>query len=95
MEAAMALAKKMDAEKLAKVEEKISYGFENLLFKKPNKAQLAALANFYQQSLKEYQTNPIALTELITEKEDQKPTYAAMINVANVLLNMDEFLMKG
>jgi len=95
MEAAMALAKKMEGKEFTKVEEQISYGFESLLFKKPSEAQLVELSSFYKRSLTEYQTNPMAIRELIAEAEDQQPAFAALVNVANVLLNMDEFLMKG
>jgi len=95
MEAAVALAKKMDNPSFTKTEDKISYGFENLLFKKPTAEQLTELSNFYNRSLKNYETNPMDIESLITEVDDQKATFAAMINVANVLLNMDEFIMKG
>ena len=95
MEAAMALAKKMDDPSLTKIEEKISLGFENLLFKKPTQEQLIELSSFYRRSLKNYKGNPADIQALITEVDDQKADYAAMINVANILLNMDEFLMKG
>lgn len=95
MEAAMALAYKMESEEFPKIEDRISYGFENLLFRKPSEAQLTELSKFYQRSLEEYRSNPMAISELIEEEAKQQPTFAAMVNVANVLLNMDEFLMKG
>ena len=85
----------MDNPSFTKTEDKISYGFENLLFKKPTAEQLTELSNFYNRSLKNYETNPMDIESLITEVDDQKATFAAMINVANVLLNMDEFIMKG
>jgi len=103
MEAAVALAQKMetfsqkgtDTHLIAKTEEKISHGFESLLFKKPTEQQLVELSSFYDRSLKNYEDNPTDIQALIADVNDQKASFAAMINVANVLLNMDEFLMKG
>ncbi|MEM1119953.1 MAG: PSD1 and planctomycete cytochrome C domain-containing protein [Bacteroidota bacterium] len=95
LEAAKALAERMNSPALSTLSEKISFGFEHLLFKKPNADQLQALTAFYEKSLANYQADEAALGELILNKEQQHPTFAAMINVANVLLNMDEVVMKG
>jgi len=103
MEAAVALAKKMQSmpnegnkepNKL-KLADKINSGFEHLLFKQATAEQLTELMTFYERTLKEYQSNPMAIGELLGDGAKQEPEMAAMINVANVLLNMDEFLMKG
>jgi len=95
IEAAKALAERMDAEHLVDISAKISFGFENLLFKKPNAAQLTELTTFYKRSLDDYRKNPAAVKALININDLQKPEFAALINIANVLLNMDEVIMKG
>ena len=103
MEAAVALAEKMSgfgAEKIGTISDdslndKINYGFENLLFKLPSEAQSKELVAFYERTLKNYEANPMEIRELLGEEAELQPERAAMINVANVLLNMDEFLMKG
>jgi len=103
MEAAVALAQKMQnvpnekelASNNLKLADKINIGFEHLLFKPATAEQLKELMTFYQRTLKDYQSNPRAISELLGEEAMQEPEMAAMINVANVLLNMDEFLMKG
>lgn len=103
LEAAMALAKKMQSvsttinakSNKANLADKIKVGFEHILFKRPTDEQLTELTTFYERTLQEYQSNPMAIRELLGERETPEPEMAAMINVANVLLNMDEFLMKG
>lgn len=95
VEAAIALAQRMSQKEQAVVAEKISFGFENLLFKKPTTTQLEELIRFYEKSLTAYKANPIAVTELVPKSKPQTSEFAALINVSNVLLNMDEVIMKG
>jgi len=103
MEAAVALAMKMQEFSTSKngamtalsLSDKISFGFENLLFKSPSEEQLKELEGFYKRTIKDYESNPSEIIALLGEESEVQPEMAALINVANVLLNMDEFLMKG
>ena len=94
-EAANALAKRMMEEGGDAIEEKIEFGFQLALVRKPDRERLNSLLLFYQNALKNYQQNEKDKKNLVEEEIENKLEMAAMINVANVILNLDEIIMKG
>ena len=87
VEAAEALAQRMMEEGGEKVEDQIQYGFKLVLMRTAAPNRIQALMDFYDQALKKYQ------------KEEQNafgstPEQSAMVNVANILLNLNEVITK-
>lgn len=94
VEAAEALAKRMMDFEAPNVADKLSYGYELVLFKKPDAERLNILKSFYDKAFENYNRNPEAVAMLV-KQEDAKAELAAMINVAGVILNLEEVLVKG
>ena len=92
VEAAGALSQRM-AEVDGKIFARLSYGFRCVLTRPPTDQELARLARFYATMRNDFDEDKPAADELIktaglTEGDP------ALIAVANVLLNLDEALMK-
>ncbi len=88
VEASEALAKKMIEEGGETISSQIQYGFQRALMRVPDEERLNYLLDFYESTRDKYSA----------ANEDAAEEYAemqAMINVANVLLNLDEVVMKG
>ncbi|MEM7659267.1 MAG: DUF1553 domain-containing protein, partial [Bacteroidota bacterium] len=91
-EASIALAQRMLQEGGNTAESHIAYGYQLALQKDlPSKKQ-AALLSLYQQSLNSYQADSEALTALLGQSEAPTAEWAALTQVATVLLNLDEFI---
>ncbi len=91
-EASVHLAKKMKA--AAKdAAGQIRYGYSSILFRDITDEKLTVLTNFYGEALKTYKEKPSAVYEL-TKDRSAAPHDAAMILVANAMLNLDEVIMK-
>ena len=95
IEMARSLAKQMIASNKA-LPQQIAYGYEKLLFKKISPEKLNVLQQLYQQSFQQYKNDPVATCEM-TGLMDQhnSPQTAAMVVVANALLNLDEVITKN
>jgi hypothetical protein len=91
-EAAVSLAKQMKASG-KNPEEQIRNGYSRIVFKEITTAKLNVLKTFYKEALDTYQENTSAIYDLTNEKSAQ-PHDAAMIMVANAMLNLDEVIMK-
>ena len=85
-EAAMALAERMKSEGRKSPEAQLGFGYQLLMTHEISEEKLAVLSSFYEKILEKYQNLP--------DSKFQNPEEAALFNVANVLLNMDEFIMK-
>ena len=76
------------------IDARLTYGYELVLFKKPNTEQLEILIAFYEKALENYQKEPESI-QLLVHQSNPNPELAAMVNVANVILNLEEVLVKG
>ena len=102
VEAAISLARKMYkiAEKENNVSAGLQYGFKLCLSRNAKEEELGKIQKLFNQSLKQYINNPdmakLMTANLMDKKNDSYDNnqLAALTIVGNVLLNLDEFLMK-
>ncbi|MEX2288306.1 MAG: DUF1553 domain-containing protein [Planctomycetaceae bacterium] len=100
-EAAAALAARMMTEPKASVslDDRIAYGFRLATSRKPTAAEREILANRFLQEKRRFQESPEKLTALLATHPSpngaDKLQYAGWICVANVLLNLDESIVKN
>jgi hypothetical protein len=94
--AARGLAKQMLQER--STENQLMKGYELLVFKKPTPQTLKVLHGLYEKSLKYYQEKPEEIGKILGSKNlkntHENQQFAAMTVTANVLLNLDEVVMK-
>lgn len=95
LEAAKGLALRMHQEAGNPFAEQLAHGFNLAMAYPPSESQLNNLTAFYTETLTHYQQHPDAVKELVADPDLQTPEMAALINSANVLLNMDAFLNKS
>ena len=80
------------------LEEQVKKGYQLAVFKKPKPQVVQILANLYRQADQYYTENPKELVKFLGDpKVAQKPDgrqQAALIVVANAIMNLDEFVMK-
>ncbi|MGH7960157.1 MAG: DUF1553 domain-containing protein, partial [Opitutaceae bacterium] len=99
VEAAQALARLMVRADGA-VKAKIRDGFQRVLFRDPGEAELEHAITLLKSARANYRQKPADAVALISNPENPPPTeidaveLAAWTTVANVLLNLDETLMK-
>jgi hypothetical protein len=86
-EAAMALANRIQSEGGENLEDQLNYAYQLLMLHPPSKEKLTVLKSFYKKAIDNYK-------ELADANFVDAET-AAWFNVANVLLNLDEFIMKS
>ncbi|MES2375460.1 MAG: DUF1553 domain-containing protein [Bacteroidota bacterium] len=88
-------ATRMEQEGGTSATSQIKKGYELLMYKPiaPNKLQ--ALANLYSQALKEYTMQPNAAAKLMATDTNVRPQKAALVIVANAMLNLDEIITKN
>ena len=78
------------------IEAKIKTGYEQMMYKPIAPAKLNVLTSLYQSSLSKYQGNKKAATLLVSDSTLASPTNrAALVVVANAMLNLDEWLNKN
>jgi hypothetical protein len=100
IEAAQALARKVLAEGGSTTNERANYAFRLCLSRPPHEDETARLVRLYEQSLTKLQTQPDKAKQLAAEPIGPLPAganaaeLAAWTTVGNVLLNLDEMLMK-
>jgi hypothetical protein len=100
IEAAQALARRIVSSGGATPAERQSYGFRLCLSRPPSDAESARLVKLYEQALARLSENADEAQKLATEplgpapKEMNVSELAAWTVVANVLLNLDETVMK-
>lgn len=94
VEAAEALARRMYEEAPATPLDQVRHGYQLVLFKEPSSTQMEDLLAFYENALAYYQQGQEDIASLIAEETEQTAERAALVNVANVLLNLDAVIMK-
>jgi hypothetical protein len=99
VEAAQALARLIGPGP-APIEEKVRDGFRRVLVRPPRPAELVPLVTLYRKALAAYTQEPEQAAAMIANPDNPLPPtivpaeLAAWTAVANVLLNLDEALMK-
>lgn len=92
---ARSFAKSMETIK-GPIEAKIKIGYEQMMYKPIAANKLNALTSLYQSSLSKYQSNKKAATILVSDSTLASPSNrAALVVVANAMLNLDEWLNKN
>ena len=100
VEAAQALARRMVGEGGASSQDRARYGFRLCLARPPHDEELSRLVRLYEKSLMRFSQNETEARRLATEPLGAAPQgmdmaeLAAWTVVGNVLLNLDETLMK-
>jgi hypothetical protein len=78
------------------IREKISKGYEVLLYRQQAPAKTEALLTLYQQALAAFKKDADKTCEMIGENSrHNNPETAALVVVANALLNLDEVITKN
>ena len=93
-EASQALAQRMWELGQHEVDLSLSLGYKLLMAKSPTPEKLDLLHNYYREVLPHYQAHPEDAEALLTMVEEPSAELAAMTMVANVILNLDEVVMK-
>jgi hypothetical protein len=99
VEAAQNLARRM-AQSAGATPEKAAYGFELCLARPPKDKEVAQLVTLYDEALADYQKNQDQAKAMATDPLGPAPqgmdvaALAAWTTVGNVLLNLDETLMR-
>jgi hypothetical protein len=100
VEAAQALARRVVASGGSTLDDRARLGFRLCLARPPHDEELSRLVKLYQRALAQFQTTPEEARRMATEpigpapKDANVAELAAWTVVGNVLLNLDETLMK-
>ena len=94
-EAAVAFAARMIEEGGEEYHDQIEYGYKLAMGGKNDRDNLGKLEDFYENTLKQYQKDQEAVHLLLPSQDSASPEMAAMVNVANVIMNLDEFVTKN
>jgi len=73
--------------------EQIKDGYSRVLFHEISAEKLKVMSDFYEQTLAEYKKDGDSVQK-VTNDKNGKPEQAAMVLVANALLNLDETITK-
>jgi hypothetical protein len=96
MDMARHFAYRMKKEAGNNLQEQIAKGYEFMLFRPIDAAKLRVFTRLYQTALKEFKSNADKTCEMIgTNNEHNNPETAALVVVANALLNVNEVVMKN
>jgi len=66
-----------------------------LLLHSPSEEQLQKLLDFYKKTLSAYKMQKDEVKRFVKNEDYQTPEMAALTNIASVILNLDEVIMKG
>jgi hypothetical protein len=78
------------------VQQQIQYGYERATFHPASEIIMKALMNLYQTAYNQYKNDPEKTARLVGVKNNGAGTEtAALIVVANAMLNLDEVLTKN
>ena len=100
LECAQALAKRMMTEGGATAEQRAAFGLRACLARTPRKGEAKQLAALAEKQLARYGEDAESATKFVkfagaeAKEKDAAAELAAWTVVANVLLNLDEFVMK-
>jgi hypothetical protein len=96
LDAARHFAYRMQQEGGKNVREEISKGYEMAMYKTISPAKLEALDKLYGESFAKLQHDPAKTCEMIgMMNEHNNPETAALVVVANAMLNLDEWVTKN
>lgn len=96
IEMAQHFAYKMYSSKPTTFSGKIAEGYSNMFYLPISIDKSAALVKLFQKALNYYQKAPIAVKELVGPNSKwHKPEMAALVVVANAMLNLDEYITKN
>ena len=76
------------------VEQQISKGYELMLYKPIEQQKLQVLVTLYNEAKQKF-TKDISKAKEITQEENSTPDFAALVVVANAMLNLDEIVTKN
>jgi hypothetical protein len=99
VEAAQGLARKM-AQRSGSVAEKARFGFRLCVAREPKDSELRPLVSLYEEARKDFAKEPAKAKKLATEPIGATPAGADVVDLAawtavgNVLLNLDEMVMR-
>jgi hypothetical protein len=89
-------AYRMQKEAGKDVEEQIKRGYTLMLYKSISPTRLQVFESLYNKALVEFKTDPDKTCEMIGwNNENNNPETAALVVVANAMLNLDEVVMKN
>ncbi|MDW3646846.1 MAG: DUF1553 domain-containing protein [Bacteroidia bacterium] len=95
LEAAKALAKRMEAKGKGELDEALKYGYFLALSKELDQAGLKVLRDLYQQAEKALESSSEVAVAVNDQKKNQEfQLQEPMTVVANAIMNLDGFLMK-
>ena len=100
IEAAQALARKLQEQSVASTRSRAEWAFESVLGRTPSPEEVDVLVRLYRSEFEHYRENPDAALALATQPLGPAPEgadpakLAAWTVVGNALLNTDEFLTK-
>ncbi|MGC3968317.1 MAG: DUF1553 domain-containing protein [Pirellulales bacterium] len=100
VEAARTLAARMLREGGASLDSQIAFGFRCALGRRPSREELDVLRRGYDRRREKFTADSKAATALLSQGESSRDPkldvvhWAAMTTVANVLLNLDEFVTR-
>jgi hypothetical protein len=95
IEAAQGLARRM-SQSSSSIKDQIAYGFRLCLAREPRTRELQQLVQFYEEARASYSARPELASKMIAASShaDSNLELAALTAVGNVLLNLDELLMR-
>ncbi len=91
VEAAQALARQMQ-QSASGVSEQLQFGYERAIIRDADQSKLDQLETLYQEAQQYYRENPEEITKMAGNDDAD---LAALTVVANVILNLDEFVTKA
>lgn len=94
VEAARALAQQSLASKPEDTKDILAQTYQKALLRAPTNATLDILNQHYDENLAFYQANPLEAQQLAQSEEEYAPQLAALTVVSNVILNLDEFVVR-
>jgi hypothetical protein len=100
IEAAQSFARQVAAHEAENSADRVRYAFRLCLSRPPSESETARLVQLYEQTRQRYQSRPDDAKRMATEPLGAAPTGANLADLAawtvvgNVLLNLDEALMK-
>jgi hypothetical protein len=92
VEVAQVLASKM-AEAASEPADQIEYGYKQAFMRPPDEYRLSELMDFYQEAESHYQQNQEQVVALLNH-DNPTAEEAALVNVASIILNLDELITK-
>lgn len=94
VEAARALAKMAMSKADEKEDKALAIAYESALLKAPTSETLDVLQQHFEENLSYYQDNPKEAKKIAQSEEADPTMLAALTVVSNVILNLDEFVVR-